>query len=100
VKTSIYNGQISIEPLLNLEANFILIKKKMEKPKLSYTNQLARGDKEIKAELIAVIKLEFPEEKKDYYQSLENNDYKKKIKKMFTSLSIKLVFYDLKAAVR
>ncbi|MFT5673566.1 MAG: hypothetical protein ACI9JT_002218, partial [Polaribacter sp.] len=32
----------------------------MEKPNLMYINQLAREDKNIKAELIAVIKLEFP----------------------------------------
>jgi HPt (histidine-containing phosphotransfer) domain-containing protein len=49
----------------------------MEKPNLRYINQLAREDKDIKVELITVIKLEFPEEKKNYYQSLENKDYKK-----------------------
>tara|TARA_R110000822_G_scaffold25117_3_gene76134 strand:+ start:207 stop:527 length:321 start_codon:yes stop_codon:yes gene_type:complete len=49
----------------------------MEKPNISYINQLAREDKNIKAELIAVIKLEFPEEKKNYYQSIENKDFRK-----------------------
>lgn len=49
----------------------------MEKPNLEYINQLARGDESIKKELIDVIKSEFPEEKQDYYNSLENKDYKK-----------------------
>ncbi|MCH3885217.1 Hpt domain-containing protein [Tenacibaculum aquimarinum] len=49
----------------------------MEKPNLEYINQLARGDQSIKNELIDVIKTEFPEEKKDYYNSLENKEYKK-----------------------
>lgn len=49
----------------------------MEQPNLSYINQLARGDESIKAELIGVIKTEFPEEKKDYYNSIENKEFKK-----------------------
>ena len=43
----------------------------MEQPNLEYIEQLARGDESIKAELLAVIKTEFPEEKKDYYNSLD-----------------------------
>ena len=43
----------------------------MEQPNLEYINQLARGDDSIKNELIDVIKTEFPEEKKDYFESLE-----------------------------
>ncbi|TXD49169.1 Hpt domain-containing protein [Polaribacter sp. IC073] len=49
----------------------------MEQPNLEYINQLARGDESIKNELIDVIKTEFPEEKKDYYNSLESKEYKR-----------------------
>ncbi|KGL63835.1 Hpt domain-containing protein [Polaribacter sp. Hel1_85] len=49
----------------------------MEQPNLEYINQLARGDESIKNELIEVIKTEFPEEKKDYYNSLESKEFKK-----------------------
>lgn len=49
----------------------------MEQPNLTYVNQLARGDSVIKQTLIDVIKTEFPEEKKDYYDSFEKKDYKK-----------------------
>jgi HPt (histidine-containing phosphotransfer) domain-containing protein len=49
----------------------------MEQPNLEYIEQLARGDESIKAELIEVIKSEFPEEKEDYYESLENKEFKK-----------------------
>jgi len=49
----------------------------MEKPNLEYINQLARGNKNIEKELITVIKLEFPQEKRNYYNSVENKDYKK-----------------------
>ena len=49
----------------------------MEQPNLEYINQLARGDESIKNELINVIKTEFPEEKKEYYDSLENKEFRK-----------------------
>ena len=49
----------------------------MEQPNLNYINQLARGDDSIKNEIIGVIKTEFPEEKKDYLESLEKKDFKK-----------------------
>jgi HPt (histidine-containing phosphotransfer) domain-containing protein len=49
----------------------------MEKPNLEYINRLSRGDKSIKAELIEVIKTEFPKEKKEYYESLEMKEFKK-----------------------
>ncbi|MBC8757005.1 Hpt domain-containing protein [Kordia sp. YSTF-M3] len=49
----------------------------MEYPNLTYIEQLARGDQKIRATLIDVIKTEFPEEKQDYYDSLEKKDYKK-----------------------
>jgi hypothetical protein len=49
----------------------------MEQPNLEYINQIARGDESIKNELIDVVKTEFPEEIKDYYESLENKEFKK-----------------------
>jgi len=49
----------------------------MEKPNLIYINQLARGDNSIKNELINIIKTEFPEEKKYYFESLQQNNFKK-----------------------
>jgi HPt (histidine-containing phosphotransfer) domain-containing protein len=49
----------------------------MEKPNLEYINRLSRGDKSIKAELIELIKTEFPKEKKEYYKSLEKKEFKK-----------------------
>ena len=49
----------------------------MEQPNLEYINQLARGDESIKNELITVIKTEFPEEQKEYYDSLENKEFRK-----------------------
>lgn len=49
----------------------------METPNLSYINDVASGDEEIKKTLINVIKSEFPEEKKEYYESLEKKDHKK-----------------------
>lgn len=49
----------------------------MEKPNLLYIEQLARGDDSIKNTLIDVIKNEFPDEKKEYYQSLKSKDFKR-----------------------
>lgn len=49
----------------------------MEQPNLTYVDQLARGDENIRQTLIDVIKTEFPEEKKEYYESLKKKDYKK-----------------------
>ncbi|WNW02518.1 Hpt domain-containing protein [Tenacibaculum sp. HL-MS23] len=49
----------------------------MEKPNLEYVHKLANGDESVRKMLLDVIKTEFPEEKKDYYNSLKNNDYKK-----------------------
>lgn len=48
----------------------------MEQPNLKYIDQLARGDKSIKQELIDVLKNEFPEEKKEYFRSLEKKEFK------------------------
>ncbi|QNM86904.1 Hpt domain-containing protein [Polaribacter pectinis] len=49
----------------------------MEKPNLSYVDELARGDESVRKILIDVIKSEFPEEKEDYYKSLKEKKYKK-----------------------
>ncbi|MCH2194218.1 Hpt domain-containing protein [Kordia sp.] len=49
----------------------------MEQPNLTYVEQLARGDENIRSTLIDVIKTEFPEEKNEYYESLVTKDYKK-----------------------
>ncbi|MFK7748365.1 MAG: Hpt domain-containing protein [Kordia sp.] len=49
----------------------------MEQPNLAYVEQLARGDDKIRQTLIDVIKTEFPEEKKEYQDSLDKKDYKK-----------------------
>lgn len=49
----------------------------MEKPNLEYVDKLARGDESVRIMLINVIKNEFPEEKEDYYNSLNNKEYKK-----------------------
>lgn len=49
----------------------------MEQPNLSYIDQLARGDESVKNTLIGVIKEEFPDEKKEYIESLEKKEYKK-----------------------
>jgi HPt (histidine-containing phosphotransfer) domain-containing protein len=48
----------------------------MEQPNLEYINRLARGDETIKKELINIIKTEFPEEKKEYYASIESGVFK------------------------
>ncbi len=48
----------------------------MEKPNLIYLEELARGDQKLIDQLIEVLKIEFPEEKEDYYKSLETKDYK------------------------
>lgn len=49
----------------------------MEQPNLDYINQLARGDTSIEKTLIDVIKTEFPEEKQDYFDSIEKKAFKK-----------------------
>ncbi|MFY7671054.1 Hpt domain-containing protein [Tenacibaculum sp. MEBiC06402] len=48
----------------------------METPNLSYLDELARGDQELINQLIDVLKTEFPEERQDYYDSLETKNYK------------------------
>lgn len=48
----------------------------METPNLNYLDELARGDQDLINQLIEVLKTEFPDEKQDYYDSLESKDYK------------------------
>ncbi|WP_439131339.1 Hpt domain-containing protein [Polaribacter sp.] len=48
----------------------------MEKPNITYIEKLARGDESIKQTLIDVIKSEFPIEKKEYFKSIENENFK------------------------
>lgn len=60
-----------------MSKNGIILKQTMEQPNLTYIEQLARGDESIRKTLIDVILAEFPEEKKEYYDSLEKKDYKK-----------------------
>ncbi|WP_159951022.1 Hpt domain-containing protein [Polaribacter septentrionalilitoris] len=49
----------------------------MEQPNLDYVEQLANGEESIRATLIEVIKTEFPEERKDYDESVKNKEFKK-----------------------
>ena len=48
----------------------------METPNLTYIDQLARGDEAVRKTLIDVIKTEFPDEKKEYFESLERKNFK------------------------
>jgi HPt (histidine-containing phosphotransfer) domain-containing protein len=48
----------------------------MEKPNLDYIEKLARSDESLRNKLITVLKIEFPEEKKEYYKSLKNKNFK------------------------
>lgn len=49
----------------------------MEQPSFYQIDKLARGDEEVKNMLIDVIKEEFPLEKNEYFNSFNDNDYKK-----------------------
>ncbi|WP_298777659.1 Hpt domain-containing protein [uncultured Polaribacter sp.] len=49
----------------------------MSKPNLSYIDQLSRGEESVKKTLIDVIKTEFPQEKKDYFESVKENNFEK-----------------------
>lgn len=70
----------------------------IEKPNLEYIEQLARGDDAVRSTLINVIKTEFPDEKKDYYKSLEQKDLKKieanvhRIKHKFSILGLEISY--------
>ena len=48
----------------------------MEQPNLSYIENLSGGDKPFEQKLIAIIKEEFPDEKKTYFENIAANNYK------------------------
>ncbi|WP_282135674.1 Hpt domain-containing protein [Seonamhaeicola maritimus] len=48
----------------------------MEKPNLSYIQSMSKGDKLFEEKLINIIKDEFPNEKKIYYQNYKSNNFK------------------------
>jgi len=49
----------------------------MEKPNLSYINQLSGGDIEFENKIIAIIKSEFPVEKDEYYNNVKIKNLEK-----------------------
>ena len=48
----------------------------MEKPNLSYIHKMSGGDKAFEQKLITIIKGEFPEEKKVYFENSTAKNYK------------------------
>ncbi|WP_299120325.1 Hpt domain-containing protein [uncultured Winogradskyella sp.] len=48
----------------------------MEQPNLSYIDSMSGGDKAFEEKLIGIIKKEFPEEKKVYFDNLAAENYK------------------------
>ena len=48
----------------------------MEQPNLSYIHSMSGGDKAFERKLIAIIKLEFPEEKAVYFKNITAGNYK------------------------
>jgi len=48
----------------------------MEQPNLSYIYSMSRGDKVFEQKLIGIIKQEFPNEKKVYFNNISNKNYK------------------------
>ncbi|MFT5846618.1 MAG: HPt (histidine-containing phosphotransfer) domain-containing protein [Psychroserpens sp.] len=48
----------------------------MEQPNLSYIESMSGGDKAFEQQLIAIIKEEFPEEKKVYFENSVAKNYK------------------------
>jgi HPt (histidine-containing phosphotransfer) domain-containing protein len=48
----------------------------MEQPNLSYIESMSGGDKAFEQKLIAIIKGEFPEEKKVYFENSAAKNYK------------------------
>jgi HPt (histidine-containing phosphotransfer) domain-containing protein len=55
---------------------FYLKKNLMEKPDLSYIHGMSGGDKAFEQKLITIIKGEFPEEKKGYFENSAAKNYK------------------------
>ncbi|CAL2104187.1 Histidine kinase [Tenacibaculum sp. 190130A14a] len=66
----------------------------MVQPNLTYIQELADGDKAFEQQLLAVIQKEFPEEKRTYFQLLEEKKYEDlaqlvhKVKHKFTILGL------------
>lgn len=48
----------------------------MEKPNFSYIDNLSGGDEEFKKQLLGVLKNEFPKEKEQYFNHINESDYK------------------------
>lgn len=48
----------------------------MEQPNKSYIDSMCRGDKVFEAKLIGIIKSEFPEEKKVYFDNINARNFK------------------------
>ena len=48
----------------------------MEKPNLNYIYNMSGGDTSFEQKIIAIIKLEFPNEKKEYLNNIANKNYK------------------------
>jgi len=46
----------------------------MEKPNLSYIHNLSGGDKEFEQKIIAILKIEFPEEKELYFKNFNQGN--------------------------
>lgn len=49
----------------------------MEQPSLKYIDELASGDEAFKAQLISILKKEFPEEENEYYSAVNQDDYER-----------------------
>ncbi|MBT8394548.1 MAG: Hpt domain-containing protein [Bacteroidia bacterium] len=47
----------------------------MEKPNLSYIKSLSGGEIEFEEKLITIIKTEFPEEKRTYFNNIKEENY-------------------------
>ena len=66
----------------------------MESPKLDYIKEISGGDLKFEQEIVKVMKEEFPQEKENYFTSLEKGDEKSiaeivhKIKHKFSILGL------------
>ena len=63
----------------------------MENPNLSYIQSMSGGDKTFEQKIIAIIKQEFPEEKRIYFENITNKNYQltaKNVHKLKHKISI------------
>jgi len=63
----------------------------MEKPNLSYIRSMSGGDKTFEQKIIAIIKQEFPVEKRTYIENIANKNYQltaKNVHKLKHKISI------------